>query len=227
VPSLAEAVISQRQAYQATLVAEVLRTGDVLAWDELGIYRTLIQLPKEELTESALHPGLVKLRSSEGGLPLLETLECFLDLAGDVKATAAKLMIHRATLYYRLGRIEELADTDLSNGEDRLLLHLGLKIVRLAGLYPKAESKQSRIRDIRTDRGVLRSHCRTGPTGFNRQRQSLLGVSHQRVHQLLTGRSSRRRGLPDAPVRWHRGVGRVAWSGVRGRRRCGGHRRGR
>jgi sugar diacid utilization regulator len=144
VPSLAEAVTSQRQAYQATRVAEVLRTGDVLAWDDLGIYRTLIQLPKEELTESALHPGLVKLRSSEGGLPLLETLECFLDLAGDVKATAAKLMIHRATLYYRLGRIEKLADTDLSNGGDRLLLHLGLKMVRLAGLYPKDKPEQSR-----------------------------------------------------------------------------------
>ncbi len=144
VPSLTEAVTSQRQAYQATRVAEVLHTGDVLAWDDLGIYRTLLQLPQEELTESALHPGLVRLRASEGELPLLETLECFLDLAGDIKATAAELMIHRATLYYRLERIEKLAEADLRNGGDRLLLHLGLKMARLAGLYPKDEPKRSR-----------------------------------------------------------------------------------
>jgi sugar diacid utilization regulator len=136
VGSLTEAVASQRQAYRAARVAEVLNIDGVLSWDDLGIYRTLIQLPQEELTESALHPGLLTLIAGEGELPLLETLECYLDLAGDVKATAAKLMVHRTTLYYRLTRIEKLTGLNLRNGGDRLLLHLGLKMARLAGLYP-------------------------------------------------------------------------------------------
>lgn len=136
VGSLTEAVCSQRQAYRAARVAEVLNIDGVLSWDDLGIYRTLIQLPQEELSESALHPGLLTLINGEGELPLLETLECYLDLAGDVKATAAKLMVHRTTLYYRLTRIEKLTGLNLRSGGDRLLLHLGLKMARLAGLYP-------------------------------------------------------------------------------------------
>ncbi|MEO3876485.1 helix-turn-helix domain-containing protein [Nonomuraea sp. B12E4] len=54
--------------------------------------------------------------------------------AGDVKRTAASLCIHRASLYYRLRRIEEIASVDLSSGDDRLALHLGLKVARLIRL---------------------------------------------------------------------------------------------
>jgi len=43
VDSLTEAAVSQRQAYQAAQVAEVLKTDDVMAWHDLGIYRTLIR----------------------------------------------------------------------------------------------------------------------------------------------------------------------------------------
>ncbi|MGH3455508.1 MAG: PucR family transcriptional regulator [Nocardioidaceae bacterium] len=136
VDSLTEAAVSQRQAYQAAQVAEVLKTDDVMAWHDLGIYRTLIQLPQEELTESALHPGLVTLLATDGAAPLLETLECFLDNAGDVKATAQQLVVHRATLYYRLDRVESLTGLSMRNGSDRLVMHLGLKMARLAGLYP-------------------------------------------------------------------------------------------
>ncbi len=136
VRSLTEAVTSQRQAHQTTQVAEVLHTDDVLAWDDLWIYRTLIQLPREELSTSTLPPGLVTLLGTEGAGPLLETIECFLDLAGDTKAAAERLNIHRTTLYYRLERIEKLAGLNIRNGRDRLVLHVGLKMARLAGLYP-------------------------------------------------------------------------------------------
>ena len=42
--------------------------------------------------------------------------------------------MHRTSVYYRIGRIEEVAGVDLENGEDRLALHLAIKIARLAGL---------------------------------------------------------------------------------------------
>lgn len=126
---------SYRQAVQAAHVAEILPAmGPVARWSELGIYRTLAQLPPEELAADALHPGLVRLLTDDGGDVLLHTLECFLDLAGDVKATSQELGIHRTSLYYRISRIEELAGVDLGCGGDRLALHLGLKIAGLAGL---------------------------------------------------------------------------------------------
>ncbi|HZC41282.1 MAG TPA: helix-turn-helix domain-containing protein, partial [Streptosporangiaceae bacterium] len=46
------------------------------------------------------------------------------------------LHLHRATLYYRLGKAERLTGADLRDGQDRLALHLGLKLARLTGRYP-------------------------------------------------------------------------------------------
>ncbi len=135
VKTLAAVSVSLRQAYQATRVADVLHDGDIADWADLGIYQTLVELPLEHLVESTLHPGLMKLLSCEGGEILLETLERFLELAGDVKATAELLTIHRGTLYYRLGRIEKVTGLNLRNGSDRLVMHLGLKMARLGGLY--------------------------------------------------------------------------------------------
>ena len=122
---------SYRQARDAVAVAHrVARFGRVAAWDELGVYRTLVRFP-QELDDEALHPGLVLLLADDAHAPLVETLEAYLDRAGDVKATAEALNLHRATLYYRLQRIEEITGTRLKVGEDRLALHLGLRLARL------------------------------------------------------------------------------------------------
>ena len=61
---------------------------------------------------------------------LLATLESFLDNAGDVKRTSEALCVHRGSLYYRLRRIQEITRADLANGDDRLALHLSLKVAR-------------------------------------------------------------------------------------------------
>lgn len=62
---------------------------------------------------------------------LVETLETYLDLGGDVQATSARLTLHRSSLYYRLDRISRLLGRDLSDGLVRLDLHLALKARRL------------------------------------------------------------------------------------------------
>jgi hypothetical protein len=128
---LAGAQRSHRQACDAVAVAaRVPGFGRVAAWDELGVYRTLSRFP-DELDDDALHPGLVELLRDHS--VLVETLEAYLDRAGDAKATAEALSLHRATLYYRLQRIEEITGARLKVGEDRLALHLGLHLARLRG----------------------------------------------------------------------------------------------
>ncbi|HVV76683.1 MAG TPA: helix-turn-helix domain-containing protein [Mycobacteriales bacterium] len=139
-PQLDDAPSSYRQALRAAHVAQIMPAmGEVVAWSELGIYRTLSQLPPDQLTTDALHPGFLSLIADSND-ELLSTLECFLDLAGDVKAAAEQLRIHRTSLYYRLSKIEDRARVDMSNGGDRLALHLSLKVARLAGIYPRAVS---------------------------------------------------------------------------------------
>ena len=68
------------------------------------------------------------------------TLEAYLDRAGDAQAAAAALFIHRTTLYHRLRRIERIAGVDLRDGDDRLLLHMALRL-RGTRLTPACESR--------------------------------------------------------------------------------------
>jgi len=131
---LARARRSYREACDAVAIADrVDRFGRIATWDELGAYRTLARFPADA-TDGALHPGLVAMLGDPANAPLVETLEAYLDLAGDAKATAEALSLHRATLYYRLNRIEEITGARLKTGEDRLALHLGLRLARLSGL---------------------------------------------------------------------------------------------
>jgi sugar diacid utilization regulator len=133
-----EAATSARRAREALdVAARVPGFGSVTAWDELGVYRLLIALPLEELPADAIPLGLRALMEADAEGPLVETLETWLDEGCDSRATVARLQVHRTSLYYRLGRIEELAGVSLSSGAARLDLHLGLKLARLQGLLGK------------------------------------------------------------------------------------------
>lgn len=130
---LEDAWRSYEQARQAAQVAGSLPgIGPVAEWRELGVYRALAQLSVDQIGSGLLHPGLSALLDDDEQT-LARTLETYLDLAGNAQATAKALQLHRATLYYRLQRVEELAGADLKDGNDRLTLHLGLKLARLNG----------------------------------------------------------------------------------------------
>ena len=47
-------------------------------------------------------------------------VETFLDCAGEVQRAARELRVHRTTLYYRLGRAEQISGLNLRDGRDRL-----------------------------------------------------------------------------------------------------------
>lgn len=135
-PRLAEARDTYQEALRAARVGSLVPTvGLVAHWSRLGIYRTLAELAPDRLSRASAHPGLERLFRDDSKLHLLETLETYLDLAGNAHATAEHLHMHRATLYYRLHRVEELVAANLKDGNDRLCLHLALKLGRLSGRY--------------------------------------------------------------------------------------------
>lgn len=113
--------------------ADVPGFGEVVSWDSLGIYRLLVRLPLGQVRDSAVPAGLLLLAEADDSGVLAETLEVYLDEAGNTPATVERLRIHRTSLYYRLHRIEELTGMSLGNGTDRLALHLGVKLLRLNG----------------------------------------------------------------------------------------------
>lgn len=151
-PRLADAAISYEQARQAVRVAEIITSfRPVAMWSELGVYRMLLQFPVEQLTSRVLHPGLLELFREPDAAPLIQTLECYFDSGCDAKRTASDLRLHRASLYYRLHKIEQITGVSLRSGDDRLALHLGLKLACLAGILPgnrdQRQSDQIRASD--------------------------------------------------------------------------------
>lgn len=136
-PSLAQAAASYAEALHASVVAErVPSAGPVATWTSLGVYRMLAHVSAD-----AIHPGVAALLTSAEHVPLLETLETYLDLAGSAVETSSTLRLHRTSLYYRLQRVESLTGTNLKDGEDRLQLHLSLKLARLHGRFPTPSSR--------------------------------------------------------------------------------------
>jgi len=132
--SVAGARLSYTAAVSALLVGDhVDGFGPITAWSELGVYQLLCQFPGIETGDARLPEPVRELLADRNGEQMADTLEAYLDLGGSTQETAARFHLHRTTLYYRLGRIEELTGQSLANGQDRLLLHLGLKLARLQG----------------------------------------------------------------------------------------------
>ncbi len=62
---------------------------------------------------------------------LIRTLNGFFEANGNLAKAASDLDVHRNTLVYRLERIAELTEMNLDDADNRLILHLALKIQRV------------------------------------------------------------------------------------------------
>jgi DNA-binding PucR family transcriptional regulator len=115
--------------------------GPLVLWSSLGAYRTLSLLtdPGGEGASARgeapppIPESFGRLLESADAATLVPTLERYLEHAGEARAAAADLYIHKSSLYQRLKRIEDIAAVDLSSGDDRLELHLGLRLWRMSG----------------------------------------------------------------------------------------------
>jgi sugar diacid utilization regulator len=111
------------------LLERVPALGPAARWDQLGSWALLSQLAGAASPPAA--PALARLLAHPSGVELAEAVEATLDHAGDVSAAAVALSMHRATLYRRLRRAEEITGLRLDRGDDRLVLHVGLRLWRM------------------------------------------------------------------------------------------------
>ncbi|MDA0169608.1 helix-turn-helix domain-containing protein [Solirubrobacter taibaiensis] len=114
---------------QARAALRVARSGAArfAGWTDLGADQLLAQLPAGLLRDAPA--ALLQLLDDD---PVLaQTLETFLEAAGDIKETSARLHLHRSSVYNRLEKLTEVTGLDLQRGDDRLLAHLVIRLLRL------------------------------------------------------------------------------------------------
>jgi PucR family transcriptional regulator, purine catabolism regulatory protein len=125
----AEIASSAKEAEQAlTMGRRLFGPDSATAFKDLGLYRLLYALEPLPELRAFRDDALTRLRAKDRGGVLLLTLGAYLATNGSPTDAADRLHLHRNTVLYRLGRIEDLLGVDLRNAEVRLGLHLALKI---------------------------------------------------------------------------------------------------
>lgn len=126
---------SHEQARRAVDTARRFgRRGDVVTFEELGLYRLLFHVkdPSElrGFVDQVLGALLAYDQRHQAHLVL--TLSTFLAHNGNLQATARELSLHVNSVAYRLQRIQSIALLNLEQAEDRLLAQVALKILDAA-----------------------------------------------------------------------------------------------
>jgi PucR family transcriptional regulator, purine catabolism regulatory protein len=124
-----EVAAGAREAEQAlTMGRRLFGPDSATAFNDLGLYRLLYALQPLPEMRAFRDDSLARLRAKDRAGVLLQTLGAYLATNGSPTDAAERLHLHRNTVLYRLGRIEDLLGVDLRNAEVRLSLHLALKI---------------------------------------------------------------------------------------------------
>jgi purine catabolism regulator len=125
----AEIASGAREAEQAlTMGRRLFGPDSATAFKNLGLYRLLYALQPLPELRAFRDDALGRLRLKDRRGVLLDTLGAYLATNGSPTDAADLLHLHRNTVLYRLGRIEDVLGLDLRNAEVRLALHLALKI---------------------------------------------------------------------------------------------------
>ena len=137
-------IINTRQAYEQARGA--IRFGEAAAFLNDGClfrysdyaYVNLLELAGRRANLLTFcHPALLSLLEYDNchGSELMETLFCYLQVAGSTARAAKLLNLHKNTMLYRLGRIRKQLGMDLTNGEELFMLQTSFRILMSLGLF--------------------------------------------------------------------------------------------
>ncbi|PND54360.1 hypothetical protein CRM90_28380 [Mycobacterium sp. ENV421] len=132
-----ELVSSARQAIYACQLAVSTRQR-FLDFAEIGVHRLL--LPGAEAGDPEFEEPIRRLEQSAATLRFdgWQTLASYLNTGGNLRRAAHDLVVHANTLRYRLDRIAEVMDVDLTDPEQCFRLQLAIRL--RAGRRSLAES---------------------------------------------------------------------------------------
>src|SRR5215472_1192244 len=112
-------------------VVRLGRQGQVVAFEDLGIHRLLLQVP--DLAELRSFAGEIlgelDRQDPQRGAELLATLACYFRENNSPQRTAQSLHVHPNTVAYRIRRVQEITGLKLDTYRDRLMAQVAIEIV--------------------------------------------------------------------------------------------------
>lgn len=141
----ATGLIALREAYReakdaVSIANELGDREQTTFYGDLKLYQLLLVLKERNLDQmrrfyiETLGP-LVE-HDERKQADLIRTLNGFFEANGNLAKAATDLDVHRNTLVYRLERIAELTGLNLDDADNRLILHLALKVQRVLATLP-------------------------------------------------------------------------------------------
>lgn len=122
---------------EATKILKLVRVlnakDDMIFYEDLGYYKLLIAIEDQEVVEAYYKETIEPIvrYDSFNQTDLRSVLESYLRHSGSVKDTAEEMFIHRNTVNYKIKKIEELLQIDLSDLNNRIKLTMGLMLDNL------------------------------------------------------------------------------------------------
>lgn len=121
---------SFNEARIASIIPGLLgKSNFIQRFSGLGIYYSIFSQDIQFILDYCLQnlkPLIENDYKTDG--ELLSTLRKLLDSCGNIKSTADSLFIHVNTLYYRINRIEQILNIDLSKMDTRVSLYTAIKV---------------------------------------------------------------------------------------------------
>jgi GAF domain-containing protein len=109
------------------------REGGVTHFNDLGVYRYLYKIARMDDLRDMYQDQVARIYNYDRrkGTDLLDTLETYLECAGNLTKTSSRLFVHRNTLIQRLERLQSLCEIDLQERSNWLTLQVAIKVFKL------------------------------------------------------------------------------------------------
>lgn len=105
----------------------------VTHFNDLGVYRYLYKIAHMDNLRDVYQDQIALIDSYDHrkNTDLLDTLETYLECAGNLTKTSERLYVHRNTLIQRLERLQSLCEVDLQERGNWLTLQVAIKVYKL------------------------------------------------------------------------------------------------
>lgn len=124
---------SYEEAKKSLSFARIFKNDSIIHYDNLGIFRLLCMEHQENEINKFYKEMIEPLKEydEQKGGELIKTLQMYYECGGNLKKVSEKMYIHYNTILYRIQKIQQITNMNLSNPNDRLNLEVSLKIMSI------------------------------------------------------------------------------------------------